>query len=97
LGISGGLVPCPEALVVLLITIALNRIALGLVILVSFSLGLASVLVTVGILLVIAKPLMARFTGQGRVLRFLPVASATVVTLLGCGIALKGLIAAGIL
>jgi len=97
LGISGGLIPCPEALVVLLIAIALNRIALGLVILVSFSLGLASVLVTVGILLVIAKPLMARFTGEGRVFRYLPVASAAVVTLLGCGIAVKGLIEARIL
>lgn len=97
LGISGGLVPCPEALVVLLIAIALNRIALGLVILVSFSLGLASVLVTVGILLVIAKPLMARFTGQGRIFRYLPVASAAVVALLGCGIAVKGLMEAGVL
>jgi ABC-type nickel/cobalt efflux system permease component RcnA len=97
LGISGGLIPCPEALVVLLITIALNRIALGLVVLVSFSLGLASVLVTVGILLVVAKPLMARFTGGGKVLRILPVASAAIVTLLGCGIAVKGLMQAGIL
>jgi ABC-type nickel/cobalt efflux system permease component RcnA len=98
LGISGGLVPCPEALIVLLIAIALNRITLGLVILISFSVGLASVLVVIGILLVMAKPLMTRFTGEGKfVNRYLPVASAAVITLLGCGIAVKGLIDAGIL
>ncbi len=98
LGISGGLVPCPEALIVLLIAIALNRITLGLVILISFSVGLASVLVVIGILLVMAKPLMIRFTGEGRIVsRYLPVASAVVITLLGFGIAVKGLIDAGIL
>jgi ABC-type nickel/cobalt efflux system permease component RcnA len=98
LGISGGLVPCPEALIVLLIAIALNRITLGLVILISFSVGLASVLVVIGILLVIAKPLMIRFTGEGKIVnRYLPVASAAVITLLGCGIAVKGLLDAGIL
>lgn len=98
LGISGGLVPCPEALIVLLIAIALNRITLGLVILVSFSVGLASVLVAIGILLVIAKPMMTRFTGEGKIVtRYLPVASAAVITLLGCGIAVKGLVETGIL
>ena len=98
LGISGGLVPCPEALIVLLIAIALNRITLGLVILISFSVGLASVLVVIGVLLVVAKPLMTRFTGEGKIVsRYLPVASAAVITLLGCGIAVKGLIDAGIL
>jgi ABC-type nickel/cobalt efflux system permease component RcnA len=97
LGISGGMVPCPEALVVLMIAFALNRVTLGLVILVSFSVGLALVLVAIGVLLVIAKPVMARFTGEGRIIGYLPVASAVVVTLLGCAIAYKGLVEAGIL
>jgi ABC-type nickel/cobalt efflux system permease component RcnA len=97
LGISGGIVPCPEALVVLMIAFALNRITLGLVILVSFSVGLALVLVAIGVLLVVAKPMMARFTGEGRIIGYLPVASAVVVTLLGCAIAYKGLVQAGIL
>jgi ABC-type nickel/cobalt efflux system permease component RcnA len=96
LGISGGLVPCPEALIVLLIAFALNRVALGLLILISFSVGLACVLVTIGVLLVIAKPLMARFTGEGKVFGYLPVASAAVITLLGLGITVKGLMEARI-
>ena len=97
LGVSGGMVPCPEALVVLMIAFALNRVTLGLVILVSFSVGLALVLVAIGILLVVAKPMMARFTGEGRIIGYLPVASALMVTLLGCAIAYKGLVQAGIL
>ncbi len=97
LGISGGIVPCPEALVVLMIAFALNRITLGLVILVSFSVGLALVLVAIGVLLVVAKPMMTRFTGEGRIIGYLPVASAVVVTLLGCAIAYKGLVEAGFL
>jgi ABC-type nickel/cobalt efflux system permease component RcnA len=97
LGISGGIVPCPEALVVLMIAFALNRITLGLVILVSFSVGLALVLVAIGVLLVVAKPMMTRFTGEGRIIGYLPVASAVVVTVLGCAIAYKGLVEAKIL
>ena len=80
-----------------MIAFALNRITLGLVILVSFSVGLALVLVAIGILLVVTKPMMVRFTGEGKVISYLPVASALVVTLLGCAIAYKGLVQAGIL
>lgn len=83
LGISGGLVPCPEALVVLLISISLRRVALGLAILGAFSLGLAAVLIAIGVAMVLAAPLMRRFTGEGPWLRALPVASAALVTGIG--------------
>ncbi|MEL6856515.1 MAG: sulfite exporter TauE/SafE family protein, partial [Cyanobacteria bacterium J06607_13] len=49
IGISGGLVPCPSALVLLLSAIALHQIAYGLVLIGGFSLGLASVLTTLGL------------------------------------------------
>lgn len=83
LGISGGIVPCPEALVVLMISISLRKIGLGLAVLVAFSLGLAAVLIAIGIAMVMAGPVMARFTGRRGWSRALPVASAAVVTLLG--------------
>ena len=51
LGISGGLVPCPEALGIMLIAIGLNRILLGLGMIVAFSFGLAAILIIIGILL----------------------------------------------
>lgn len=93
LGISGGLVPCPEALGVMLIAIGLNRILLGLGMVVAFSLGLAAILIIIGVLLVRSKSLLDRL-GQagGRWQTLLPVISAAIVTVLGFGIMLKGLL-----
>ena len=84
LGVTGGIVPCPDALAVLLIAVSLNRILFGLSVILSFSLGLAAVLIAIGIVMVQARPLLDRFTGQGRFASLgLPLASATLVTLLG--------------
>lgn len=93
LGISGGLVPCPEALGVMLIAIGLNRILLGLGMVVAFSLGLAAILIIIGVLLVRSKSLVDKM-GQagGRWQTLLPVVSAAIVTVLGLGIMLKGLL-----
>ncbi|MCQ3978480.1 MAG: hypothetical protein DPW09_34055 [Anaerolineae bacterium] len=94
LGISGGLVPCPEALGIMLIAIGLNRIFLGLGLIVAFSFGLAAVLMMIGILLVRSKALLDRLSkmqGLARWQTLLPIASAVIVTLLGLGIVAKGL------
>ena len=92
MGVSGGLVPCPEALGVMLIAIGLGRIGLGLVLIVAFSLGLAAVLITIGILLVRCKSRLDRLGKPGSAWqRLLPLVSAVIVTVLGVGIALKGL------
>jgi len=85
LGASGGLVPCESALVLLLTAIALRRVGLGLVLLVSFSLGLALVLMAIGVLVIYAKNLLP---GGGNAsgnpfFRWMPVASAAVVMVLG--------------
>ena len=48
LGVTGGIVPCPAALVVLLSAISLHRVAFGLYLIVAFSLGLAVVLISIG-------------------------------------------------
>jgi len=97
LGISGGLVPCPAALVILLSAIALNRIVLGLTLIVSFSFGLAAVLITIGILMVVARSFMDRFGVKGGLIQKLPIVSATVIIILGFVIAIKSLISGGIL
>ena len=95
LGISGGLVPCPEALAVLLISFTLNRIAWGLMILLAFSLGLAAILIAIGVAMVLAGSTLHRFAGNGLLMRFLPVGSALVVTLLGTAILAKAVLDAG--
>ena len=89
LGISGGIVPCVDALIGLLFAISLNKLVWGLIILSAFSLGLAAVLVAIGILMVMAKPLIERFTGEGLWLQRLPIISAAVVILLGAVLVFK--------
>ena len=87
MGISGGLLPCPEALGIMVIAIGLNRILLGIGLIISFSFGLAAVLIVIGILLVRSRSLVERFGGLGgRWSRALPLVSAVIVTALGVGI-----------
>ncbi|MEZ5353642.1 MAG: sulfite exporter TauE/SafE family protein [Bryobacteraceae bacterium] len=91
LGISGGLVPCPEALVVLMLSISLHRIALGLGLLVAFSIGLAAVLIAIGVAMVFAGPALRKATGDSAITRNLPIVSAAVVTLLGLAMVFQSL------
>ncbi len=92
LGISGGLVPCPEALGIMLIAIGLNRILLGLGLVVAFSFGLAVILIIIGVLLVRSKSLLANLGRVGnRWQTLLPLVSAIIVSLLGLAIVVKGL------
>ena len=97
LGITGGAVPCPSALVVLLAAIALHRIWFGLFLIVAFSFGLALVLMIIGVLVVRAKKLLDRFSGSSQTFAWLPVASAIVVIVLGVGIALQSASEGGLL
>jgi nickel/cobalt exporter len=85
LGASGGLVPCPAAMVLLLSAIAIGRVGLGLVLLIAFSLGLAGVLMAIGMLVIHAKSWLPESskTGQHPLLRFAPVASAFVILCVG--------------
>jgi nickel/cobalt transporter (NicO) family protein len=92
MGVSGGMVPCSEALGVMLIAIGLGRIGLGLALIVAFSFGLAAVLIAIGVLLVRSKSRLDRLGKPGsRWQRLLPLVSAVIVTLLGAAIVLKGL------
>ena len=91
LGISGGLLPCPSALVVMLSAIALQRVAFGLLLILVFSAGLAGVLIAIGILLVHASKLsdrlsLSRFSFAQPLLRVAPVFSAFVITVAGLAI-----------
>lgn len=85
LGASGGLVPCESALVLLLGAIALRRVGLGLLLLVSFSAGLALVLIAIGALVLYARNLLPERKGLGShsIFRYAPVASAVIVTVIG--------------
>ena len=85
LGASGGLVPCPSALVLLLSAISIQRIGLGIMLMVAFSLGLAAVLSAIGIVVLYAKNLLPDSQKMQRhpAFRLIPVFSAGVILCLG--------------
>ena len=87
--------PCPAALVVLLSAVAMGRIGLGLLLIVAFSVGLAAVLIAIGLLVVYARRLAARFGRAGvegpLVRRWLPLTSAAVITVSGVVITVQAL------
>jgi nickel/cobalt transporter (NicO) family protein len=85
-GVSGGILPCPTALVVLLAAISLHRVGYGLLLIVAFSIGLASVVTAIGLVAVTAKRAFSRLRLDGPLVRALPAVSALVV--LGLGVAM---------
>jgi ABC-type nickel/cobalt efflux system permease component RcnA len=97
LGITGGMIPCPGALVVLLSAVALQRIAFGLLLIIAFSVGLAIVLVGVGLLLVSARSAVQRWGGEGAWSTYLPFLSPLVMTPVGVFFVLRSLSDTGLL
>jgi nickel/cobalt transporter (NicO) family protein len=90
-GISGGLLPCPSALVVLLAAISLHRVAFGMLLVVAFSAGLALAITCVGLVAVLARSAFGRFDGRGRLLTVLPAVSAVVIVLAGVAMVARAL------
>jgi ABC-type nickel/cobalt efflux system permease component RcnA len=86
LGISGGLVPCPSAMVLLLAAVALNKTAYGMLLVVAFSIGLAITLTAVGLAFLYARNRFRKPTQGARWPRLLPILSAGMITVLGIGL-----------
>jgi len=83
LGVSGGLVPCPSAMVLLLAAVALNKTAYGLLLVVAFSVGLATTLTVVGLAFLYARNRFRGPAASSRWPQLLPVASAAAITVIG--------------
>jgi nickel/cobalt exporter len=85
LGASGGLVPCPSALVLLLASISFGHVGAGLILLVAFSLGLAGVLMAIGMMVLYAKSWLPDpgKTSRHPAFRLIPVLSAAVIVCIG--------------
>ena len=82
-GVSGGLLPCPSALVVLLAAISLHRVAFGLILILAFSAGLALSITGIGLVAVLARRAFRRLSFEGPAMRLLPAASALVILAAG--------------
>ena len=90
-GISGGILPCPSALVVLLSAIVLHRVAFGLALITAFSLGLASVVSGIGLIVLYARGIAVGIPRSGSVINVLPAVSSAVITVAGLVIVLRAL------
>jgi ABC-type nickel/cobalt efflux system permease component RcnA len=90
-GISGGLIPCPTALVVLLAAISLHRVGYGLLLIFAFSVGLAAAMTSIGLLALTAKRAFSRLDFEAGAVRLLPAISAFVIVGLGLAMTLRAL------
>ncbi|MEW6357372.1 MAG: hypothetical protein AB1696_13665 [Planctomycetota bacterium] len=98
LGVAGGIVPCPDALAVLLLAIGFNHFLLGLLLLFAFSFGLAAVLMAIGILLVTGRLKLMKGAEDSRLVKYyLPMASAVAIAILGAAMTIIPLVKSGIL
>jgi nickel/cobalt exporter len=96
LGVTGGAVPCPSALVVLIAAISQHRIGLGMGLIFAFSLGLAATLTVVGLAVLYGGRLVARLRPErrifgARIMGALPAASASIIVLAGTLITLRAI------
>jgi ABC-type nickel/cobalt efflux system permease component RcnA len=91
LGISGGLVPCPSAMVLLLAAVALNKTAYGMLLVVAFSVGLAITLTLVGLAFLYARNRFRRPGAGNRWAHLLPLASACSIMVLGIALCVGAL------
>jgi len=97
LGVAGGLVPSPSALLVLLAAVTLGRTVFGIVLVLGYGVGMALALTAAGLLLLRLRGRIGSMLGRGRlhgvqrVARALPVLTAVLVLLVGIGLALQAL------
>jgi nickel/cobalt exporter len=87
LGVSGGILPSPSALLVLLAAVYLHRLAFGLLLIFAFSLGMATVMMGVGLAFVLASRYLGRLPAGGRVLTLAPLAGAAGIMAVGAFLA----------
>jgi len=83
LGMTGGIIPCWDAVAILFLCIGRGELWLALPLVLSFSAGLAGVLVLIGILVVKARNFATSRWGEGRFTRILPILSSLVILALG--------------
>jgi nickel/cobalt exporter len=89
-GLTGGLIPCPGAITVLMLCLQLKRLALGATLVVSFSAGLALTMVASGVLAALSvRHVEKRWSGFGEAVRRAPYVSGIVILLVGLYVALS--------
>lgn len=90
-GLTGGLIPCPGAITVLLLCLQLKAFTLGAALVLCFSIGLALTMVTSGVIAAISvRQVARRFSGFGEIVRKAPFVSGAVIVLIGLYLGVNG-------
>jgi nickel/cobalt exporter len=92
LGVSGGIVPCHSALAVLLAAISFGNFGRGLALVIIHSIGMATVLVAIGIMMVKAADFAGKYVSESKWTKRVPVISAILITLVGIGLTIKAIV-----
>jgi nickel/cobalt exporter len=90
-GLTGGLIPCPGAITVLLLCLQLKKVTLGAALVLAFSVGLALTMVASGVLAALSvKHVSKRFSGFGELVRKAPYVSGAFILLIGLFLGVSG-------
>ena len=90
-GLTGGLIPCPGAITVLLLCLQLQRFALGAVLVLCFSIGLAITMVASGVIAAVSvRQVSKRWSGFGKIVRKVPYVSGAVIMIVGLYVTMHG-------
>lgn len=90
-GLTGGLIPCPGAITVLLLCLQLKAFTLGAALVLCFSIGLALTMVTSGVIAALSvKHVSKRFSGFGEIVRKAPYVSGAVILVIGLYLGISG-------
>ncbi|MFO1015290.1 MAG: nickel/cobalt efflux transporter [Caulobacteraceae bacterium] len=93
-GLTGGLIPCPGAITVLLLCLQLKQMAIGAALVLCFSVGLALTMVLSGVIAAISvRTVSKRWTGFGEIVRKAPYFSGGVILLIGLYMGVNGWLA----
>lgn len=93
-GLTGGLIPCPAAITVLLLCLHLKQFSLGVVLVLCFSIGLALTMVTAGVAAALSvRHIQTRWTGFGVFARRAPYASGILIIVVGIYMGAQGIMA----
>jgi nickel/cobalt exporter len=92
-GLTGGLIPCPASITVLLLCLQLKQITLGATLVLCFSIGLALTMVASGVLAALSvKHVSKRWSGFGEFARKVPYFSSALMLLIAIYVGFQGLI-----
>lgn len=91
MGLSGGMVPCPSAMALMLVAISVGKVAWGMILVSVYSLGLAVVLIILGILAVGAIDIFKKIRVAGKAWKWLPIISSILIAVIGISIFIASL------